>query len=241
MDIIQNSHSSAPGEQVSLFRLDATSVGDTLRYFCQGKIGSNPIVFGEQSYTPIDISFTEFEVNAGGSLPQPRMQISNSNSVIQGMLNSWGDLIGCEIRRIRTWKRFLDGQPDADPAAFIGPDIFRLERKSDENPIFVEWELSAAIDQEGKMLPGRQVFRDSCVKRYRFYDPTNAAAAADGFVYATVNPCPYTGTDAFTIDGDATTSPNDRCGRKLSDCKLRFVVPHALPFGGFPGATRVQQ
>lgn len=239
MDVTQVSHSPTPGELVALYRLDATSVGDTLRYFCQGKIGTAPISFGGQSYTAIDIAFTNFEVNAGGVLPTPRMQIANTNDVIQGMINAWGDLVGCEIRRVRTWKRFLDGQPDADPSAYIGPDIFRLERKSDENPIFIEWELSASIDQEGKLLPGRQVIRDTCQKRYRIYDPLSAVASPDGFVYSSANPCPYEGTDYFDINGGSTTQAHDICSRKLSACKLRFPN-QALPFGGFPGVARVR-
>jgi lambda family phage minor tail protein L len=135
--------------------------------------------------------------------------------------------------------RFLDGQPEADPSAYIGPDIFRLERKSDENPLYIEWELSAAIDQEGKLLPGRQVLRDTCPKRYRTYDPTNSAAAPDGFVYATVNPCPYTGSNSFDKLGVPTTSASDVCSRRLTACELRFPDGQAVPFGGFPGAARV--
>jgi lambda family phage minor tail protein L len=237
MNIVEVSQSSNPGELVALYRLDATSLGDTYRYFCQGKIGSASAVFGGQEYMPIDISFTDFEVNAGGVLPTPKMQIGNTSDIIQGMVNAWGDLIGCEIRRVRTWRCFLDDGADPDPTAFIGPDIFRLERKSDENSVFIEWELSASIDQEGRMLPGRQVIRDQCPKRYRIYDPTSNQAAADGFVYSAINPCPYAGTEFFDINGAPCEKPFDQCGRKVADCELRFFN-EPLPFGGFPGVAR---
>lgn len=36
--------------------------------------------------------------------------------------------------------------------------------------------------------------------------------------------------------GDAV-SKNDRCGKRLQSCKLRFGTNGALPFGGFPGAN----
>ena len=241
MSLASISHSPNPGEIIFLFRIDVTSVGGGVNYFTQGKVGVDDVVFGGQTYTAVDIHLAEFDTNAGGVLPTPKIQISNTNSVIQSMVNAYGDLCGCEVRRVRTFKRFLDGQPEADPSAFMGPDVFSVERKTSENPIFIEWELSAAIDQEGKMLPGRQVIRDACTQRYRFYAPTNPAASSDGFVYPTVNPCPYTGTNYFNSSGVATDITTDVCGRKLTDCQLRFGAGQPVPFGGFPGCGRVNQ
>jgi lambda family phage minor tail protein L len=238
MSLASISHTSNPGAVVFLFRIDVTSVGGSINYFTQGRVGVNDVVFGGQHYTAVDISLSEFDTNAGGVLPTPKIQISNSNDVIQGMVNTFGDLCGCEIRRVRTFQRFLDGQPEVDPSAFMGPDVFRIERKTSENPIFIEWELSAAIDQEGKMLPGRQVIRDACVMRYRFWSPDDPSAV-DGFVYPTINPCPYTGTSYFTSSGVSTTNNLDVCGRKLTDCQLRFGASSPVPFGGFPGCGRI--
>lgn len=234
-----NSQTPDPGAVIMLFRLDLTSVGGGIQYFTQGAFGIDDVVYGGQSYQAVDIGLSEFDTNSGGVLPTPKIKISNTNSVIQGVINAFGDLCGCEVRRVRTFARFLDGQPGADPSAFMGPDIFLVEKKTAENPIFVEWELSAAIDQQGKLLPGRQVIRDCCAQRYRFYDPTNSEAAEDGFVYPTINPCPYTGTSYFTASTVATTIDKDVCGRLLTDCKARYPGPTPTPFGGFPGSGRV--
>jgi lambda family phage minor tail protein L len=226
--------------KVTLFRLDATSVGAAVYYFTPTAMsGGNSVTFGGQVYQAVDITMDGFEVNAGGVLPTPKMQIANSDLFIQSLVNQFGDLAGCEIRRVRTFGRFLDGQPDADPTAFIGPDVFRVERKSDENPVYIEWELSAAIDQEGKMLPGRQFLRDICMRRYRHYNPTASNAAADGYVYPTIFPCKYTGSNAFDELGNPALPANDKCGRRLSDCKLRFRLEGGLPTGAFPGIGRV--
>ncbi len=234
--------SMTPGEVVFLYKLDATSIGAGIRYFTQSTDGSNPgiagVTFGGLFYTASDISVTDFETNAGGVLPTPKMSISNTDLMIQALVNQYGDLAGCEIRRVRTFKRFLDNGPDADDGAFMGPDVFRIERKSDENPIFIEWELSAAIDQEGKMLPGRQFLRDTCQRRYRIYDPTSPQAAGDGFVYSTVFPCQHTGATYFTARGVATAPANDVCGRKDADCKLRFGEIRKT--SAFPGIARVR-
>src|SRR5665213_2652616 len=99
MTLAAISHTVNPGEIVFLFRIDVTSVGGGINYFTQGKLGADDVVFGGQHYTAVDIHLSEFDTNAGGVLPTPKIQISNSNDVIQGMVNTYGDLCGCEIRR----------------------------------------------------------------------------------------------------------------------------------------------
>lgn len=229
-----------PGDIATMFRLDTTSIGGSVQYFCQAAANTSGFSFGGVYYTPVDVKFEGFETNGTGALPQPKMQLAATNGVFQAMVNTYGDLVGCSIHRVRTFKRFLDGEPDADPTAYYGPDLFRVERKSSENPVFIEWELSAAIDQEGKMLPGRQVLRDTCLFRYRVWDPA-LAGGAGAFDYSKAV-CPYTGTNgSFTKTGVPTTNANDQCGRQLSQCKLRFGANNPLPFGGFPGVARVRQ
>jgi lambda family phage minor tail protein L len=221
-----------PGDLVTLFRLDALTVGGGIYYFAQATDDGAGVSFGGTYYTPIDVEFSDFETNANGSLPTPKMKIANSNEIIQGLVNSLGDMLGCGVARIRTFSRFLDGQPESDPSAFFGPDIFRIERKVNENPVFIEWELQAAIDQEGKMLPGRQIIRDTCTKRYRSY-------LRDEFRFDyTKATCPYAGDAYFDSLGQPTTMDKDRCGRRLSDCFNRYGLDAAIPFGGFPGAAR---
>lgn len=41
--------------------------------------------------------------------------------------------------------------------------------------------------------------------------------------------------DALPVDDDVIK--NDRCGKRLQSCRLRFGLKGALPFGGFPGAN----
>lgn len=223
-----------PGERVELFRFDTSFIGGPVLYFCQSAKETTGVTFAGQYYTPVDVDFTDLETSSEGQLPTPKLKIRNTNGVIQGVVNAYGDLVGCAVQRVRTFRRFLDGETEADPSAFFGPDTFRVERKTSENPIFIEWELSAAIDQEGKLLPGRVVLRDTCLWRYRIWNPV-----AGDFDYSTAQ-CPYTGSASYDRTGQMTTSDKDQCGRRLSDCELRFGVGNPLPFGGFPGAARVR-
>ena len=226
--------SPTPGDLVILFRLDATVIGGGTYYFAQAAEHDAGVSFGGTYFTPVDVEFSDFETNGNGTLPTPKMKISNSNEVIQGLVNSLGDMLNCTVTRIRTFSRFLDGKPEADPSAFFGPDTFRIERKTNENPVFIEWELSASIDQEGKMLPGRQVIRDTCTKRYRIWLKDELR-----FDYSRAT-CPYAGTSYFDILGQPTSMDKDRCSRRLTGCMSRFGRETPLPFGGFPGAARTR-
>lgn len=222
-----------PGAKVTLFRLDTTKIGGDVKYFCQSAYQSTGVSFGGVYYTPVDVDFSGFETTGTGALPTPHMKLANSNGVFQAMVNTYGDLVGCVIQRVRTFHQFLDGQSEADPTAYYGPETFRIDRKVSENPVYIEWELAASFDQEGKMLPGRTIIRDTCLWRYRIWNESTNAWNYDKAQ------CPYAGTNYFDAHGNAQSEPkNDKCGRRLSDCKLRFGSDGVLPFGGFPGVGR---
>ncbi|SER29921.1 lambda-like phage minor tail protein L [Faunimonas pinastri] len=234
-DLLSVAQTPAPGERIALFSLDATDLGGQIYYFCQAAEDAKGVTFGGLYYTPVDVEFTDFETNAQGSLPTPHMKVANSNGVFQSIVNTYGDMLGCTVKRVRTFRRFLDGQEEADPTAYYGPDIFRVERKISENPVYIEWELSASIDQEGKELPGRQVIRDTCLWRYRSYN-----TKTQSFDYSHAQ-CPYAQSVYYdALDQVTTDKTKDACSRKISGCKRRFGEDAALPFGGFPGVARVR-
>lgn len=227
--------SPAPGAQVFLFRLDATTLGGGVYFFTQSAEADGGVSFGGQYYTPVDIDFSDYELNGQGALPTPTITMSNTNEVIQGLLNAIGDdLIGCKVQRLRTFARFLDGEPEADPGAYYGPDTFEIEQKVSETPLGVEWRLSAAIDQQGRMIPGRQVLRDTCTLRYRTVNKQSGQ-----FDYSKTT-CPYAGGASFNRLDQPVAANLDVCGRRLTSCEARFGKENPLYFGGFPGAARVR-
>ncbi|MCP1540054.1 phage minor tail protein L [Methylorubrum extorquens] len=230
-----NVQSGSFGNQVFLFRMDATAIGGRVYYFAQAAHADGNVKFGGVEYTAVDFDFDNYETSAQGALPQPKIRFSNTNEVIQGLVNTFGDgLIGCPVQRVRTYAQYLDGAEEADPQAFYGPDTFEIEQLSDENPVYIEFELSAAFDQQGRKLPGRQMLRDTCLARYR-------AFKGGAFDYSKAS-CPYTGGACFTRMGEPTNDPSkDACGRRLSDCEKRFGKGNSLPTWSFPGMARVRQ
>lgn len=236
MSIQSEGQSLSPAGVISLFTIDTTSVGGPLMYFVMGSQSGEPVSFGGVEYQPIDVQFEGLEVSGAGALPTPKIRVSNVDGMAQSLVSTYGELLGCTLYRIRTYTRFLDGQPDADPEAFYGPDIFRFERKTSENGVYVEWELSASIDQEGKQLPGRTVIRNTCLWRYRFFN-----GSVGKFDYSKAQ-CPYAGDKYYDINDQEVSDPaKDTPSRRLGCCRARFGRNNPLPFGGFPGVQRISK
>jgi phage-related protein len=111
----------------------------------------------------------------------------------------------------------------ADPNVYFPDDIWFIDRKSAENPIFVEFELAAAFDVLGVKLPRRQCIQNTCTWKYRGPE------------------CGYTG-GAIATKNDLPTNvlADDVCGKRLSSCKIRFGNNSQLPYGGFPGVGLIK-
>ncbi|CAM3536589.1 Phage minor tail protein L [Vibrio aerogenes CECT 7868] len=210
-----------------------TSTG-TLR-FVTGPRDGKPVVHAGKTYTPLPIDVSGFGFNTTGSIPRPTMRISNIDSALIPVIAETDDLIGARVVRQRIFATNLDGEPDEDPGQTFPPDIYVVNRKSVQTRASVEWELVAAIDQEGVKLPRRQVIRDYCQSIYRVYDAGEAE-----FDYGDAT-CPYTGVVCFNAQGKSTDAASDACGKTLADCKKRFGEHGILPFDGFPGVARVRK
>lgn len=232
-EISQENQKLNPSAIISLFTLDATFVGGPVLRFVQSSDGLNSVVYGGVTYEPIDVEFSGMETSGLGAFPTPKISVSNNSAVVQALVNTYGDLNGCSVSRIRTYERFLDGRADSDSQAFFGPDQYRIERKADDTPEYIEWELSTSIDQEGRQIPGRIIITNTCAWKYRVWDED-----AGDFDYSKAQ-CPYTGSAMYDInDAVVTDGARDKPSRTLNCCKLRFGADQPLPFGGFPGVPR---
>lgn len=221
--------------KVELWTLDLTPLDGALLHFSLGQVDDQPVAFAGKTYPPIPIEADGFEWSGQGPMPTPRLRISNINLVMSGLVQEFRDLVGATVTRLRTLERFLDGQPTADPTAHWPLDVYRVERKLGQNKQAIEWELAAAMDQEGRKVPGRQVTR-LCDQRYRVWDPATAA-----FDYSRAT-CPYVGAQSYDRFGNTVISgADDICSKQLEGgCKVRFGEEAILPFRGFPGVARVR-
>ena len=181
--------------------------------------GAN-VVYKGVSYTPMPLTSSGFELNTKGQLARPTLTFANVGFGITSLTNTYQDLVGATISRIRTLTTYLDGEPNADPNAFWGPDEWVIEQKTNEDKLAVSFQLTVPFDLEGRSLPGRRLLREQCQ-----------------WIYKGDIGCNYQGSASFDVNDEATIAEKDACGKRLTSCKLRFGNTSRLPFGGFPGLT----
>lgn len=218
---------------ITLFYLDALRLGAATYRFCSQLDNGHHVSFGGFEFPPIPVTSSGWDITSNGALPRPTMQISTLSPAINGLIREFGDGVGAIIHRIQTFERFLDGHANPD-GTMCAVDIYRVERKTDEAPGYISWELATPFDIEGAKIPGRQILRDTCTHIYRMWDP-----ATNSFNYD-IATCPYAGSRYFSANGNAVSLPSlDICGKRLSDCEKRFVG-QPLPTRAFPGVARVR-
>ena len=223
-----------PSAIIELFelRLDSTLHGssDVYRFHAgaNADVDGN-IVFNSQSYTRIAIKADGFEYSNTGTLPRPTLSISNLDGTMTTLLllvnatTAGNDLGGAEVRRIRTLKKYLDGESAADPNARWPEERWFVDRKASESRDQVTFELASKFDLAGQKIPKRQVIANVCQWKYRSSE------------------CSYTGTDYYDVNGnEVSTEAEDVCGKRVASCKLRFGENAELPFGSFPGAGLIK-
>ena len=220
----------APSAIVELFELtlDNTLHGSTDTYRWHNGANANVtgnIVWNGNSYIRLPVQAEGFEYNNRGTLPRPTLSVSNLDGTMTTLLllvngtTPGNDLGGAQVKRIRTLKKYLDGETAADPHAKFPDEIWFIDRKANETRDAVTFELASKFDLAGIKLPKRQLIANICQWEYRSSE------------------CSYTGTDYFDAnDNSVVSESNDKCGKRLGSCKKRFGDTAELPFGSFPGA-----
>ena len=231
MTIASDLQKLAPGALIELFILDATALGgDVTRLHAGTNELRASVVWQGATYAPFPIEASGFELSGRGALPQPKVRVANVTGLITALCMELNDLVGAKFTRKRTLVKYLDAvnftggvNPTADATQEFPDEIWYVNRKAEENKVFVEFDLAAAFDVQGVKLPRRQVIANVCSWLYRGPE------------------CGYAGGAVADINDVATTVlANDQCGKRLASCKLRFGEFAELPYGGFPGAGLVR-
>lgn len=217
---------------VVMFELDARKFGDGILRFSPTSVDGLPVRFNSYEYTPLPIAADGFSWNSTGTMPRPTLTLAATDLAFLSLVLDSDDLVGCPVVRIRTYRKYLDDGASPNPEAMFPPDHFVIERKTSQKRNLLQFELSAKMDQQGKMLPARQVLRDSCSHRFRYW-------SGGRWNYEGVT-CPYAGDAMYTKGGEPTADPaKARCGKRISDCKRHFGETAVLPYYGFPGVGRL--
>lgn len=220
------------GAVVSMFELDARKFGEGILRFSNTSVDGASIYYNGYEYPPLPIKVEGFSWSGSGTMPRPTLALAAPDLAFLSLVINSDDLVGCPIKRIRTYRKYLDDGESPDPAASFPHDHYVIERKTSQKRTLLQFELSAEMDQQGKLIPARQVLRDACTHRFRYW--SNNQWNYDGVT------CPYTGDAMYEKSGQPTLdATKSRCGKRLSDCKLHFGTDAVLPFYGFPGVGRL--
>lgn len=232
------------GEIIDLYTLDLSRLGGGQYHFTPSvDVGDGEVNYQGIAYTPIDLVINGFETTGRGVLPRPTLKVTNTHRVLVGMVQQFDDLVGATVIRIRTMGKYLDDGAEPDRTAHFPVDYWTISQKSAMTKLYIEFTLSAAIDVEGQKLPQRLILHNYCKRRYRRWD-----AEKQQFDYTDAQ-CPYTDSRYFDAQGNSFQGPNfnrlptspsqDRCGKDVKSCTLRFGS--RLPGWFFPGAGRFER
>ena len=238
-----------PSTLLELFQIDGTFLGiPDIYYFTNG---TNPIggkiIFNTQQYDPMAIAVESVEIDGKGSLPRPKLTVSNVGGLLSPILYQFDNLIGAKVTRRKVFGRFIDaanfpgginpyGTPDT--TAFTD-DLFFINRKLTENREFIQFELATVLEIDGTKLPSRQVLATICPFRFRdsttcaysgppVSDKNNKVFTGGGYGFASLNSMGQWNDSTTYNQGDyvyiESTLPQTQGDRTYFVCAVNGVV-----------------
>lgn len=223
IDMVELDLSDITGNSADVFRFH-----NGLNSALKGVDNIGSIVWQGQLYTTFPYELTGIDYSSSGVLPRPRFKVGQISNYIGTLVKQYGNLLGAKVTRIRTLSKFLDVvnfegnvNADADPTQEFPKEVFYIDRKVTNTPTYIEFELASILDLQGVMIPRRQCVQNTCQWVYKGPE------------------CGYTGIKFFNTYDIPSSNLNDKCGKRLRSCELRFGLGNTLPFGGFPGVGRV--
>ncbi len=237
-DINSEIQKAVPDAVVTMFDLDLRPLGGNVFNFTSAVVpdgaANQPVLWREIEYLPMPIEASGFEASSSGQFPRPKLTVSNVLGLLKAEMIKYNNLQGAIITRWRTFRKHLDDGTDPDPDVYFPPDVYKIDRKSSENQMMIEFELTTIIDQQGILLPRRQVLRNTCTHVYRVWVPA-AGDVTGHFDYSNAT-CPYADTNYFDENGKTVTDPSlDNPSKQVSTCCKPRFPNQALPTRAFPG------
>jgi phage-related protein len=255
-DLVSALQGIAPGALIELFQLELNvpqhGVAETYYFHAGTSLNNNgDLIWAGQPYMALPIEVEGFEYSGQGTLPRPRMRISNIMGTITALILTLPEgLEGAKFTRIRTLARFIDS--DNFPAGvdyLLTEDSFALMY---EDSTFIYQEVGNPFGTPDPLAewPREIFFVDRKSAENRDVVEYELASAFDmagvrapkrqcitrcQWVYRS-NECSYAGTNFFNSSDVAVgNASQDVCGKRVDSCKARFGQSAELPFGGYPG------
>jgi phage-related protein len=246
----------SPSALIELFQLElnvAQHGVNEVYYFHDGTSLNNngDLFWNGQPYMALPIQVEGFEYNGQGTLPRPKLRVSNILGTITALILTLPEgLEGAKVTRIRTLARFIDDNNFGSGVDYLlTEDTFGLLY---EDSTFIYQEIGNPYGPSDPTaeFPREIYFVDRKSAENRDVVEFELASAFDmagirapkrqcitrcQWVYRSAE-CSYAGTNYFDVNDDAVGNANeDICGKRVDSCKARFGSTAELPFGGYPG------
>lgn len=243
-----------PSAIIELFELqlftDIHGTNDIYRFHAGTNLVNNgEVVWRGNSYLRMPVEADGFEYNGQGTLPRPKIRVSNILGTITAILLTLPNgLEAAKVTRIRTLAKYLDAANYPAPGTLLLEDnsILLLEDGSSFllEPVNATEDYSAEFPREiyyidRKTAENRQIVEFELVSTF---DLANVRIPKRQCIsnicqwrYRSTE-CGYNGTNYWNADDEVVANlSQDVCSKRLESCKLRFGANAELPFGSFPG------
>jgi lambda family phage minor tail protein L len=204
IDLYKLSHE----EIVDLYTLDLSRWGGAPINFINQKQSATAVQWNNRSWIPWAFEASGFEYQGRGQAPQPKIVLSNLLGEVSSLCKQYRDLSRCDLIRNQVFadNLLLNNTTRVKPA-----EIWRVDRKVNEDANMVTFSLDNALNVEGVRIPGRRLLANNCVW-----------LAIGGFKG------PY-----CQYSGNATT-----CDGRLGTCR---GLGNAARYGGAPAVDNQRQ
>lgn len=164
-----------PDTIIELYEIDIGEQDGIFR-FHPGTISNVDIVFNGKNYFSLPVDASEFEKKGDGTLPRPKLIVANLDGIISDLIKRRFDLVGNMFTRKRVFLKYIDAinfPNNFNPFAIPNPesrftdDHYLINKKTQENKFFVEFELISPLEYENAKLPARVMIADYCPWKYR--------------------------------------------------------------------------
>lgn len=172
-----------PDSFVDLFEVYVDGTVGIIRFHA-GKNFTKSIIFRGNTYLPMPVDFSGFEFSSDGKQNRPTLRIANIDGLITDYIKNKNDVINSRLKRIKVFVRNLDDANFSDSVnPFFGyrkkrnavsgygesfyEDNYIINKKTQENKYFVEFDLSSPLDLENQTLPNRKISDNICSWNYR--------------------------------------------------------------------------
>ena len=122
---------------IDLFTLDispilppASSDQSIYRFANWSQVNGQDVVYKTNTYTALPLEADGFELNTSGQLARPTLNFANVGLGITALTNTYDDLVGATVQRIRTLSTYLDGEQTQTPMLFGGLMSGSLSKKA---------------------------------------------------------------------------------------------------------------